>query len=149
VETYDLKPEMSAYKVTEEVMARLQSNQYDLIIINFANMDMVGHTGIVEAAIKACTTVDKCVGTIVARVKDLGGIVLITADHGNAESMIEEDGSAHTAHTTNKVPLILVDDTRTDIHLREGKLGDIAPTILDIMGIEKPKQMTGRSLLKN
>ena len=149
VPTYDFKPEMSAYQVTEELISRLMTDRYDLIVLNFANMDMVGHTGILDAAIKACETVDGCVGKIVARVKALEGVALITADHGNSERMIDERGRAHTAHTLNPVPFILVDDTRRDGVLRAGSLGDIAPTILEIMGIEKPEQMTGQSLLGN
>lgn len=145
--TYDLKPEMSAYKVTKETILRLQSNNYDLIVLNFANMDMVGHTGILGAAIKACEVVDRCVGEIVAEIEARGGVALVTADHGNAEKMINKDGHVHTAHTLNPVPFILVDSTQKDVRLRPGVLGDIAPTILHIMGIDKPEQMTGRSLL--
>ena len=148
VATYDLKPEMSAGSVTEALFRRMDETAYDLVVLNFANMDMVGHTGILEAAIKACETVDVCVGKIVNRVRSSGGVVLITADHGNAETMAEEDGSPHTAHTLNPVPLILVDDSRKNTVLREGVLGDIAPTILEIMNIEKPAAMTGMSLLE-
>ncbi|MEW6670872.1 MAG: 2,3-bisphosphoglycerate-independent phosphoglycerate mutase [Thermodesulfobacteriota bacterium] len=147
IPTYDQKPEMSALKVTAEVIARIKSDKYRLIVLNFANMDMVGHTGVLEAAITACQTVDRCVGEIVAAVKDRGGVVLVTADHGNAEMMREPDGSPHTAHTLNPVPFILVDDSRKNVHLKEGKLGDIAPTILEIMGVDKPEQMTGSSLI--
>jgi 2,3-bisphosphoglycerate-independent phosphoglycerate mutase len=147
VPTYDLKPEMSAPKVTAEVISRIQSDKYRLIVLNFANMDMVGHTGVLEAAITACKTVDRCVAEIVTTVKDRGGVVLVTADHGNAEMMTEPNGSPHTAHTLNPVPFILVDDSRKNVHLKEGKLGDIAPTILEIMGIDKPEQMTGLSLI--
>jgi 2,3-bisphosphoglycerate-independent phosphoglycerate mutase len=110
-------------------------------------MDMVGHTGVLEAAIKACETVDSCVGDIIEKLKDIGGVALVTADHGNAEIMVAADGGPHTAHTLNQVPLILVDGTRTGVVLREGVLGDIAPTVLDIMGLEKPREMTGTSLL--
>jgi len=149
VPTYDLKPEMSAYAVTEEVISRIGSDQYDLIVLNFANMDMVGHTGVLDAAIKACETVDECVNKIVARVMEKEGVAIITADHGNAEQMADITGHVHTAHTHNTVPLILVDDTRKDAALRAGRLADIAPTILEIMGIDQPKQMTGRSLLEN
>ncbi len=146
VSTYDLKPEMSAKLVTEEVVSKLRSKIYDMIICNFANMDMVGHTGVLEAAIKACETVDACVERIVNEAQARGGTVLITADHGNAEKMIDNNGQAHTAHTLNPVPFILVDDTRRHTGIRSGILGDIAPTILHIMDIEKPEQMTGRSL---
>ncbi|OQX26279.1 MAG: phosphoglycerate mutase (2,3-diphosphoglycerate-independent) [Desulfobacteraceae bacterium IS3] len=147
VRTYDLKPEMSAPKVAEEVISRIQSGNYDLIVLNFANMDMVGHTGVLEAAIRACKTVDACVEKIVTQVKAQGGVAMITADHGNAEKMLEDDGSIHTAHTLNPVPFILVDESRKHVTLREGILGDIAPTILEIMGIEQPSQMTGKSLI--
>jgi 2,3-bisphosphoglycerate-independent phosphoglycerate mutase len=116
-------------------------------VLNFANMDMVGHTGFLDAAIRACETVDECVGRIVEKVQAMGGAVLITADHGNAETMADENGNPYTAHTLNPVPLILVDDTRKQAGLRSGVLGDIAPTILEIMGIEKPELMTGRSLI--
>jgi len=147
VATYDLKPEMSAAEVTAALIERLTSNRYDLIVLNFANMDMVGHTGILEAAVKACETVDRCVSQIVERVAGMGGVTMITADHGNSEKMIDERGGAHTAHTLNPVPFILVDDSRRGVDLRPGVLADIAPTILDIMGIEKPPEMTGTSLL--
>jgi 2,3-bisphosphoglycerate-independent phosphoglycerate mutase len=147
IPTYDFKPEMSALQVTEEVLKRIASNRYDLIVLNFANMDMVGHTGVLEAAVKACETVDSCVGRIVAAVKEKGGCLLITADHGNAETMREADGKVHTAHTTNPVCLVLVDDQRKQSRLTEGVLGDIAPTILDIMGIAQPAPMTGKSLI--
>lgn len=147
VPTYDLKPEMSAGTVTDQLLARLDEKAYHLVVLNFANMDMVGHTGFLDAAIRACETVDACVGRIVEKVQAMGGAALITADHGNAETMADENGNPHTAHTLNPVPLILVDDTRKQAGLREGVLGDIAPTILEIMGIEKPALMTGRSLI--
>ncbi|MDF1590248.1 MAG: 2,3-bisphosphoglycerate-independent phosphoglycerate mutase [Desulfobacterales bacterium] len=147
IPTYDLKPEMSALKVSAEVISRVQSDKYRLIVLNFANMDMVGHTGVLEAAISACQTVDRCVREIVDTVKARGGVVLIAADHGNAEMMREPNGNPHTAHTLNPVPFILVDDTRKNVRLKEGKLGDIAPTILEIIGIDKPEQMTGSSLI--
>jgi 2,3-bisphosphoglycerate-independent phosphoglycerate mutase len=148
VATYDLKPEMSAREVTRELLARMDSGKYGLIVVNFANMDMVGHTGILQAAIKACETVDGCVGEIFRKLEAMGGVALVTADHGNAEIMVAADGGPHTAHTLDQVPLVLVDDTRTGTTLREGVLGDIAPTILEIMGIDKPREMTGMSLLK-
>ena len=148
IPTYDKKPEMSARLVTRELISRLKSAHYDLVVLNFANMDMVGHTGVLEAAINACETIDSCVSEIVKEVRKQGGVLLITADHGNAEQMIDENGHVHTAHTLNPVPLILVDDSRKKVALRSGNLGDIAPTILDIMGIEKPIPMTGNSLLK-
>ena len=144
VATYDLKPEMSAYEVTEEAIKRIDSDLYDVIILNFANCDMVGHTGFMEAAVKAVETVDECVGKIVEKIKSLGGIVLITADHGNADCMIDEDGGPFTAHTTNKVPFIMIGK---DAPLHEGRLADIAPTMLEILNIEKPSEMTGNSLI--
>jgi len=147
VSTYDQKPEMSAYLVTQEVLLRLKSKKYDAVMLNFANMDMVGHTGILDAAIKAAETVDECVKQIVNEVKTQGGVVLVTADHGNAEQMTADNGHPYTAHTLNPVPLILVDDNRRGSSLKPGSLGDIAPTILHIMGIDKPELMTGKSLL--
>ncbi len=148
VATYDQKPEMSAYKVTDELLARLESGTYDVIILNFANCDMVGHTGIEAAAIKAVEAVDACVGRIVATVREMGGAVLITADHGNAEQMQDENGEPFTAHTTNPVWLVLVDDSRTGVALREGgRLADIAPTMLKMLGVALPQEMTGESLL--
>jgi 2,3-bisphosphoglycerate-independent phosphoglycerate mutase len=148
VATYDLKPQMSAFEVTEEVLLRIASNQYDLIVLNFANMDMVGHTGILNAGIKAVETVDTCVGKITAQVKSQGGVLYITADHGNAEKMIAEDDGTHTAHTTNPVPFILVDDLSKKVKLRSGSLCDIAPTILYMMKIQQPEKMTGNTLIK-
>ncbi|MBM7582682.1 2,3-bisphosphoglycerate-independent phosphoglycerate mutase [Caldicoprobacter guelmensis] len=149
VATYDLKPSMSAFEVTDEVERRIASGEYDVIILNYANCDMVGHTGVMEAAIEAVETVDKCVGRVVEAVRARGGKVIVTADHGNAEQMIDyETGEPHTAHTSNPVPFILIDDTRKDVTLREGgRLADIIPTMLELMGIEKPKEMTGESLI--
>ena len=148
VATYDEKPEMSAFEVTAELLQRIEGRTYDLIVLNFANMDMVGHTGVLSAAIKACETVDACVGRIIKAVQANGGVALITADHGNSEKMLENSDKIHTAHTVNPVPLILVDDSRKTAALREGRLGDIAPTILELMGIQQPEEMTGTSLLK-
>lgn len=148
VATYDQKPEMSAYLVAEELVKRLEQDCYDVVILNFANCDMVGHTGILPAAIKAVEAVDACVGTVVDKVLSLGGTLLITADHGNAEQMMDEKGEPHTAHTTNPVWLVLVDDNRKDAVLREGgKLADIAPTMLRLLGMPQPKEMSGESLL--
>ena len=149
VATYDLQPEMSAPEVTEEVLRRLDAGIYDLIVLNFANMDMVGHTGVMAAALRACETVDRCLEKIVTRIRSLGGIALITADHGNSEKMLQADGEAHTAHTVNPVPLILVDESRRHARLRQGRLADIAPTILEIMGITQPEEMTGVSLIES
>jgi 2,3-bisphosphoglycerate-independent phosphoglycerate mutase len=149
VATYDQKPEMSAYLVTEELLKRLDQDLYDVIILNFANCDMVGHTGILEAAIRAVEAVDTCAGRVVAKVQEKGGAVLITADHGNAEQMIDENGEPFTAHTVNPVWLVLVDDSRKGATLREGgRLADIAPTMLKMLGLAQPKEMTGESLIQ-
>ncbi len=148
VPTYDHKPQMSALAVTEEVLQRIASDRYDLIVLNFANMDMVGHTGKLDAAIQAVQTVDQCVGRITSAVLSKGGALLITADHGNAETMIEDNGHVHTAHTTNPVNLVLVNDSRKQARLSPGVLGDIAPTILDLLAVAQPLQMTGRSLIE-
>ena len=146
VATYDLQPEMSAYEVTEKVVEAINSKKYDSIILNFANTDMVGHTGNIDAAIKAVEAVDKCVGEIVEAVQKQNGVLLITADHGNAEQMIDyKTGEPLTSHTTNLVPLILVG--MENVELKDGRLCDLAPTMLDIMEEQKPKEMTGESLL--
>lgn len=148
VATYDLKPEMSAVQVTDKLLKLLEQDQYDVIILNFANCDMVGHTGVETAAIKAVETVDGCVGRIIAKVREKGGAALITADHGNAEQMADENGEPFTAHTTNPVWLVLVDDSRKDVTLREGgRLADVAPTMLKMLGLPQPQEMTGESLL--
>ncbi|MEI8356010.1 MAG: 2,3-bisphosphoglycerate-independent phosphoglycerate mutase [Deltaproteobacteria bacterium] len=147
VSTYDKKPEMSAPLVCDELLRQLDENKYDFIVLNFANADMVGHTGIMEAAVRAIETVDECVGKIVARVLAKKGSVIITADHGNAESMVDENGAPHTAHTTNPVPVILVDETRKNVRLRSGILADIAPTALVLLGIPQSLEMTGKSLI--
>jgi len=147
VETYDQKPEMSALKVTEELIQRIQTDKYDLIVANFANLDMVGHTGILEAAIKACETVDQCISRVIPEFLSRQGIVILTADHGNAEKMIDQEGKPHTAHTTNPVPLVLISTHMKNMSLKQGKLGDIAPTILSLMNIPIPKEMTGISLI--
>ena len=145
VATYDLQPEMSAYEVCDKCVERIKSGKYDVIILNYANCDMVGHTGVFEAAVKAVETVDECVGRTVDAIREMGGIALITADHGNAEQMLQEDGkSPFTAHTTNLVPFCIVG---ADVKLRDGRLADIAPTMLDLMGLEKPVEMTGESLI--
>ena len=144
VATYDLKPEMSAYEVMEEAVRRILSGAYDVIILNFANCDMVGHTGIYEAACKAVTTVDECVAKVVEATSKMGGISLITADHGNAERMVDTDGEPFTAHTTNPVPFYIVG---ANVRLRDGRLADIAPTMLDLMGLEKPAEMDGETLI--
>ncbi|WP_300666984.1 2,3-bisphosphoglycerate-independent phosphoglycerate mutase [Desulfoluna sp.] len=145
--TYDLIPEMSAVAVTDTLIQQIEENDHTLIVVNFANMDMVGHTGILEAAVKAVETVDACVGRVVKAFTAKGGALLVTADHGNSEQMSDGHGGAHTAHTLNPVPLILVDDTRKDRTLKPGKLADVAPTLLDLMGLDKPEAMTGESLI--
>ena len=148
VATYDLKPEMSAAQVTDKLLKLLDQDLYDVIVLNFANCDMVGHTGVEAAAIKAVEAVDACAGRVVARIRELEGAVLITADHGNAEQMQDENGEPFTAHTTNPVWLVLVDDSRKAVTLREGGcLADIAPTMLKMLGLSQPKEMTGESLL--
>ena len=147
VETYDRKPEMSAYEVTDKVVEAIKSEKYNCIILNFANPDMVGHTGNLEAAIKAVEAVDECVGKVVEAMLEKDGTVLITADHGNAEQMIDyKTGEPHTAHTTNPVPLILVSN-EGKYKINSGKLADLAPTLLELLGIEQPEEMTGESLL--
>ena len=148
VPTYDKKPEMSAFLVTEELLRRLDNGANDMIVLNFANADMVGHTGILAAAIKAIEAVDNCIGRLVEKVLSLGGRAIITADHGNAEIMADVDGGPHTAHTTDRVPLILVDEARKEVKLHSGILADIAPTILEILGLPKPPEMTGKSLIE-
>ena len=146
VETYDMKPEMSAYEVTEKVVDAINSEKYDTIILNFANPDMVGHTGNLEAAEKAIEAVDECVGKIINALSKHEGKALITADHGNAEQMIDyKTGEPFTSHTTNPVPLILYG--MENVKIKNGKLADLAPTMLDMMGLEKPEEMTGESLL--
>ncbi len=151
VRTYDLKPEMSAYEVADVVVERLGSEKYDVVVVNFANPDMVGHTGVLSAAIKAAEAVDECVGKVLDKVRSLGGSAIVTADHGNFEKMI--DGSPdnpHTAHTIGDVPLIVFDERYKDRELREdGRLADVGPTLLEMMGLPQPEEMTGKSLLTN
>ena len=148
VATYDLKPEMSAPEVTEELIARLDSGKYDMVILNFANPDMVGHTGVLEAAKKAIEAVDVCLGKVVDKVLELDGTVFITADHGNAEVMIDySNGKPFTAHTTDPVPFIWVSNHTEGKTLKNGKLADIAPTMLNVMGLEAPVEMTGENLI--
>ena len=149
VRTYDLKPEMSAYGVADVVMERLESNQYDVIVVNFANPDMVGHTGILAAAVKAAEAVDECVGRILNKVKGMGGGAIITADHGNFERMWDyETNQPHTAHTVGDVPLIVFDERYKNRKMRSGgRLADVGPTLLEIMHLPQPEEMTGKSLL--
>ena len=148
VATYDLKPEMSAYEVCDKLVDAIKSDKYDVIIINFANPDMVGHTGVEDAAIKAIEAVDECVGKAVDAIKEVDGQMFICADHGNAEQLIDDEtGEPFTAHTTNPVPFILV-NADPAYKLREGGcLADIAPTLIELMGMEQPAEMTGKSLL--
>lgn len=150
VRTYDLKPEMSAYEVCDVVLDKLDSEKYDVIIVNFANPDMVGHTGILEAAVKAGETVDSCVGKILEKVKGFGGAAVITADHGNFERITDpNNGGPHTAHTIGDVPLIVFDEQNKNRTLRgDGRLADVMPTLLDMMELEKPVEMSGQSLLE-
>ena len=145
VPTYDLKPQMSAEGVTDKLVEYLSSGAHDFVLVNYANPDMVGHTGVYEAAVTAIEKVDECIGTISEIVIESGGILIITADHGNAESMLDPDGTPHTAHPTRRVPLILVGPGYTPENhpLREGRLADVAPTILKIMGLQQPSEMTG------
>jgi 2,3-bisphosphoglycerate-independent phosphoglycerate mutase len=149
VRTYDLKPEMSAKEVTEVVLGRLDENKYDVMVVNFANPDMVGHTGVMEAAIKAAQTVDTCVGRLLEKIKELGGSAIVTADHGNLELMWDvENNSPFTSHTTFPVPLFVIDEKYRNCKLREGgRLADVIPTALHIMGLDKPQEMTGESLI--
>jgi len=145
VATYDLKPEMSAFELRDALIPELQKGKVDFVCLNFANGDMVGHTGVMEAAIKACEAVDKCVKDVVTTALENNYTTILIADHGNCETMINPDGSPNTAHTTNPVPIILIDEDLKSIH--NGILGDLAPTILELMGIEQPKAMTQNSLL--
>ncbi len=146
VATYDLQPEMSAYEVTDKMVEAVKSGKYDALILNYANCDMVGHTGVFEAAVKAVEAVDACVGRVVEAVKQMDGCVLLTADHGNADKMVENDGSPFTAHTTNPVPFCVINHPCT---LRAGgRLADIAPTMLKILGLPQPAEMTGESIIQ-
>ncbi len=149
VATYDLKPEMSAFEVTDKVLEELESGEFDVMILNFANCDMVGHTGVIPAAVKAVHTVDECVKKVVDKILSMGGAALLTADHGNADKLLSEDGSPFTAHTTNPVPVVLVSEKYKKASLRkDGILADLAPTLLTVMGVPVPKEMTGKSLIK-
>jgi len=148
VATYDLKPEMSVYEVTEALTNAIEKQKYDVIICNFANGDMVGHTGIMDAALKAVASVDECLGAVMRAIKSVGGVLLVTADHGNVEKMIDEKtGEPYTAHTVGKVQAVLYNAQEKISSLKNGRLADIAPTLLDLMNIEKPSEMTGSSLI--
>ncbi len=148
VATYDIKPEMSAYEVKDKVLEELSTNKYDVMVLNFANCDMVGHTGVFDAAVKAVKAVDDCVKQVVDKILELGGTAILTADHGNADKMLDENGQVFTAHTTNEVPLVVIGEKFKGKRLANGgKLCDIAPTLLDMMEIEIPSEMTGKSLI--
>ena len=150
VSTYDLQPEMSAVQVTDKLVAAIQDGKYDFILVNYANTDMVGHTGILKAAISAVEAVDACVERVEAAVKKAGGVLVVTADHGNVETMLNsETGEPHTAHTCNPVRCLLVGDNLSEIRLENGKLADIAPTMLELMGLGIPAEMSGKSLLRS
>jgi len=145
VATYDLQPEMSAYEVTDALLKEIEADNFDAIILNFANPDMVGHSGMLEPTIKAIETVDECLGKIITLIEEKGGKAIITADHGNSDEVVTLDGKPMTAHTTNPVPVIV---TVPGVELQEGKLGDLAPTMLELLGLEKPTEMTGTSIIK-
>lgn len=146
VATYDMQPEMSAYEVADKAADLVRSGKYDVMVLNFANCDMVGHTGVFEAAVKAVTAVDECLEKVITAVQETGGAAIVTADHGNADKMYDEKGEPFTAHTTNPVPFIVVKEG--DFSLREGGvLADVAPTLLDLIGIEQPAEMTGKSII--
>ena len=139
---------MSAYEITDVLCSKIRAREYDFYVCNFANLDMVGHTGVLKAAIKACEAVDECVGKVVEAMLERGGTVLLTADHGNADDMLDENGNPKTAHSINPVPFVLIDEHRKNVCLRtDGILADVAPTILDLWSISEPCEMTGKSLL--
>jgi 2,3-bisphosphoglycerate-independent phosphoglycerate mutase len=149
VATYDLQPEMSAPELADKAVAAVETGKFDMLVINFANPDMVGHSGILAAAIKAVEAVDTCLGRLVEAVTHQGGVLLVTADHGNCEMMRDPvTGGPHTAHTLNLVPLMLVNGPADVVAINDGKLADIAPTMLDLMGLPKPVEMTGQSLIR-
>jgi 2,3-bisphosphoglycerate-independent phosphoglycerate mutase len=145
VATYDLKPEMSAFDLRDAIVPKLENRETDFVCLNFANPDMVGHTGSMEAAIKACEVVDQCAKDVVDAAQKGGFSVIIIADHGNCDTMVNPDGSPNTAHTTNPVPIILISDKHKEIN--DGNLGNIAPTVLELMGVKQPQEMTAKSLL--
>jgi 2,3-bisphosphoglycerate-independent phosphoglycerate mutase len=151
IATYDLQPEMSAFKVTKELLAAIEANETNIFVVNFANPDMVGHTGKLDKTIEACQHVYACLGWITKAIRNAGGVTMITADHGNAEQMINlETGQPHTAHTSNPVPFHLIDEASRGLQLRSGgALEDVAPTILGLLDIKPPSEMTGRDLRKS
>ena len=146
VPTYDLKPEMSAFEVRDKACEAIKSGAFDTMVLNFANPDMVGHTGSIEATTIAVETVDQCTKDVVEAILSIGGVAIVLADHGNAEKMRDESGQPHTAHTTNLVPVVI---TKKDISVNTGALCDVAPTMLDLLGVKQPKEMTGKSLVIN
>ncbi|HZF07877.1 MAG TPA: alkaline phosphatase family protein, partial [Thermoanaerobaculia bacterium] len=148
VATYDLQPEMSAREVTAELIRLLEAKPYDFVLVNYANPDMVGHTADLRATIQAVETVDRCVGDLLAAVEKLGGSALVTSDHGNAEKLLDAEGRPFTAHTTNPVPILWVSPSSGGARLRRGILADVAPTVLALLGLEKPPEMTGTSLIE-
>jgi 2,3-bisphosphoglycerate-independent phosphoglycerate mutase len=147
VKTYDLQPDMNATAVTKTVIDRIKSKMYDVIILNYANPDMVGHTGNLGATVKSLEFIDARLGEVHAALAETGGTLIITADHGNVERMLDEGGLPMTSHTTNRVPFIIVDESLRHIQLREGKLEDVAPTILHLLDLKQPEEMTGHSLI--
>jgi 2,3-bisphosphoglycerate-independent phosphoglycerate mutase len=150
VATYDLKPEMSAFEVTDRLVEAIEAGRFDVVVLNYANADMVGHSGDLGAAIKAVEAIDACLGRLAAATGNAGGCILVTADHGNVEMMRDpQTGQPHTAHTTNPVPLVLVNPPQDVFALEDGRLADIAPTLLAILGLKQPEAMTGRSLLRH
>jgi 2,3-bisphosphoglycerate-independent phosphoglycerate mutase len=149
VATYDQQPEMSAVEVTDKVVEAIAAGHFDVIVLNYANADMVGHTGRLDAAVRAVETVDTCLGRLTAAVQQAGGTLVVTADHGNAETMRDpETGEPHTAHTLNPVPFLVVNPPAAVAHLEDGRLADVAPTLLDILGLGQPAAMTGHSLIR-
>ncbi len=150
VATYDLQPEMSAYLVTEKALEELDSGKHDVMILNFANCDMVGHTAVIPAVVQAVHVVDECVQKVLDKILSMGGAAVLTADHGNADKLRDENGEPFTAHTTNRVPVVVVSNDKRDIELRDdGILADVVPTLLDLMGMEQPEEMTGKTLIKH
>jgi 2,3-bisphosphoglycerate-independent phosphoglycerate mutase len=149
VATYDQQPEMSAIEVTDKVVEAIEADRFDVVVLNYANADMVGHTGRIDAAVKAVETIDKCLGRLASAVEKAGGTLVITADHGNAEMMRDpQTGEPHTAHTLNPVPFLIVNPPAVVSYIEDGRLADVAPTLLDILGLDEPAGMTGRSLIR-
>ena len=148
VTTYDLQPEMSAESLTDNLLMAINEKKFDFIVVNYANPDMVGHTGDIKAAITAVETVDRCIGRLVNELKKVGGLMLLTSDHGNCEVMLDhQTGGPHTSHTTNLVPTVLVNACPKKYKLKSGKLADVAPTLLELLGLPAPHRMSGKSML--